>query len=873
MPPKEQTDMLPENGKVLSAEEGEEKIYAGSGDGTSLGLLKQALVAAGYRGEIARYRSGTWFEAACSSGIIRDADGNAVRYPADKKFTAAEREKSAEQILLSNSNFYIANRDEPSFTKFSYDPVKETLGSAQYKTPDRIRRPWLIQMFLAYCGFHIEAVEKYNKEKAQLADNPLYNSLHSQKAKDRSLNFTRAALGHDINSDPKEYTDEDLRAVKFRARIQSANIRKKLDSGNPLDAQEMEDLFMNRVRRHLRNPAALSEFDENPDLEKTLRRNFSNRENVRELVNGKGDKKDIAAAQQKFIEEYLDNTAVKLWNVSCGEKNRLPVPPTGKLHEKKNQPKEEPFPGDVPEEDEMIKDEGASEPEKESADDVPEVKEKAQSVLNNDAKEDVQAPVKEDAGEKIPSAVKEEVKPDVQSAVKEEDGGEKDEVLRGEKDSAPDEIKMRIADLERRRQLYPEHSPMETAIASAIESLSRVSEKGLPDDPFDAAYAEKTAAVTEAAGKLVALNRMENALRSDDTRTARLLTTPDESGRVAAGFAKLDGVKAVSSKLGHDPAEKLTRLLSDDRELDRFAVSVMREIRDNPKGSLIPDGAVVHGHVYKQAGVRGWQRMPGATEQQVAESVAEIAEMPSSSRMFRNIAAAETAAAKNKPSADREAEAYLLGARIAELTQLTRGYPKNSVMSALGQNALAAMNRLRETGLPDNPASPVYEAQQRAYRNAVAGVCALQRAQRSARTAHLLEPLSSDMSGQIAGYADAFKNSEMLNRMVEADNQGIRGRFLKGEIGRDGVLSTLSGEQKYRQSHGIPETAERKGVLWRMGPNERWRQIPGASLKEVNDSYLTVCDEKHTAVMVSRQRSAENVRLSDSSKINPATVI
>ena len=891
MPKKDMNGILSDNSPVLDDNTG---ILTENQNSSALGLLRRVLSATGYDKDLEHFRSGTWFENACNAGIIRDADGKSIHFDEKNPLSADDREKAAKNILLSNSNFYVAKRDEPGFVKLSYDPVSENLRSKEYATPGKINRPWLIQMFLAYCGFHIEAVEQYKKQKAQVADNPLYNTLHSDTAKDTALNFTRAALAHDITKDPKEYTQEDLNSVRFKAKINCTNLKKKLENGIALSKNELEDLFVNRLRRNFNSPENVKELDENPGIEKSMRNAFSNREEVKKLTDEKIPENIRAAAQKDYLDKLMDITAVKLWNVYSSDKNKLPLPQNNHSQIEKNEAVKEEVKEEIQEEiievkepeneikqeEEKIKDE-IKEPDIEKVvDEIQEPnQEKNEEKIENS--EEIYDPEQEVPDEQIenieniqePEKTDEEIiVEDIQEPEKIDDEiKEENEPEKMADEDIPDYILFKLTELEHKRRLYEKDTPAEMVISSAMKALRDVAEKGLPDADNEN-FIEQNQALNNAVCKLVMVNRVENAIKSGDKNTVQLMTTPDKAGLVAENLEKTGSVNAVTTKLGDNPAGKFQDILNNEKELDRFSASVMREIRDNPAGNLIPEGSIIHGAVYKQPGVKGWQRMPGKTEEEVKASLEELDNMSGDSRMFKNIAAADSQINKKLAAEKRAEDSKKLDERIEEMTNLTKRFNKGSVMQILGQNAVDALKRLRETGLPDNPDSPTFEIKQKALKNAVASVAAYQKAGSYRLTYRLDSQLPENKAAEVEKYTKAYKDNAMLDKLVAADNQGITDKLLNKEIRKNGVMCSIIEEKKQRERNAIPDTAERKGVLWRMGPNERWRQMPGASMKEINDSYLTVCDEKYADLLASRQKSLDNIHLSDSSKINNPVV-
>ena len=772
---------------------------AGSG---RLGLIKKALIAAGYENELNKYRSGTWFEEAVKSGIIRNGDGDSIDLGKKGNLTASEREKAATDILLSNTGIYISDRDNSRFHKLAYDAENETLRAREYQTPPRLNRPNFVLMFLDYCGFKIPSVEQYKQAKQQVKDNPLYNSLHTDKARDTSNTFIRKSAEHDMTLDPPEHNPDELERVQFRAKIDSANLEKKLENGENLTKSELENLFEARLKMQFNKPEMLAELDENPELLSYLKNNFSNSERVRSMLDPNKSPQEINFMQRNFVVGGLDNNAAKLWNLVCKSDNKIVA--------------------------------------------------KAAVDINPVA-------VKKEE----PEQIKEE--PKVKSEVVEPVQQPQQEVVKAPEEKKPSELEFKIADLERQMELYPDSSPIKDTLASAVQSLKDVNEKGLPENPFDPKYEEQLLAVKQASAKLAVMNRIDKVLKSDDINSIKLLTSANEnSAKIREAFEKNTGLSSAEKLLGDDPAKKFTEILTDEKSLNRFSASMMKDVKENPGGNLIPEKSVVFGKIYKQPGVNGWQRMPGATEEEVNKSVLELSNLPSDNRILKMAAAAEQKSkTKSQLTEKRNSDTEKLNKRIEEMTELTESYPKNTVMYAIGQNALTSLKTLRDIGMPSSPESPAFKTQQSAMKDAIANVCAFQKAKSNKIVSSEDNSINGKKSQEIEKYTKLFRDDKLLDNMVKSDNGNISSILLDREIEHNALILSVNDEESHRLTNGIPETAERKGVLYRMKPGEPWKQAPGASLKEVNDSYLTVSDEKITEALVSHQKASENIHISD----------
>lgn len=422
-------------------------------------------------------------------------------------------------------------------------------------------------------------------------------------------------------------------------------------------------------------------------------------------------------------------------------------------------------------------------------------------------------------------------------------------------------IDKKLYELSQKAKQYPEDSPMGVVFGNARESLEELKKTGLPGDEAEPDHELRMNAAQKAAAGLLFADQLEEAVKNMSGKERDALVAPDKHPeRIIGELEKLTSSAAVERTLYKNTADKMRRILSDGKELGRFEKAVVREMKNNPNGNLIPKGAVPYGAVYKLPGKPGWQRVPGASEADVKKSLDELSAMPPDSRIFRRIAKAES-----EIPVLRKKEDPALKERIGELRRMTAKYPEGSVMKLLGEKAAGELAALEKTGLPQDPASPAYKKQQEALKKAVGAVCAFEHFEKKAQKLGLDGVDYPDPAHAAEEINAHYVGNALIGVMAATEAQKLSDRLLHDSIEGRGLAGAMRKEERERRDNGIPLSAERKGALYRMNPRESWKQVPGATLKEINDSVLTVMDEKQTELLVSRQKAKENVHISDSS--------
>lgn len=479
------------------------------------------------------------------------------------------------------------------------------------------------------------------------------------------------------------------------------------------------------------------------------------------------------------------------------------------------------------------------------------VKGKSQALKEKE-EEELKKAEAADKEKEAPAEEKKEEEPE-KEPVKEESGVSRDTY----------EIDKKIAELNDREKNYPASSPMGLAITQAKESLSVLKETGLPENSAAPEYQQQFSAMQKAAAGLLLIDQMDYIIRTQPyEQKSALFLGRENSAEIKQGLEKLSGTKAVEKALSVNPADKFRRLLNDPKVMRKFDLAIAKEMKKNPVGNVVPEGSVVFGAIYRQPGKKGWSRFPGASEQEVSESINKLAKLSPDDKMLEKVL-------KPQQPHNADHEAQELEKRIRELKADAAAYPASSVMGVLNARAAEALGKLRETGLPADPADPAYGKQNRALKDAVCCLCAYQHASRKMQTL-ALDKEESNPEVSADKLLSLYEKNRLLDSMMKTDAQTLCDKITDRPVNSRSLLDTVRKEQQSRKENGIPETAERKGVLYRMNPNEKWKQVPGATLKEVNDSMLTVLDEGNIRAEVSTQKSMENIHLSDASLLNPS---
>lgn len=466
------------------------------------------------------------------------------------------------------------------------------------------------------------------------------------------------------------------------------------------------------------------------------------------------------------------------------------------------------------------------------------------------AKEEELASEKEAAREE-PAQEKANIKEEPENAVSDEKKADAKDI---------ELIDKKIYELSRKAKNYPEDSPMGAVIKNAKDALEELKETGLPDDPAAPDHDKRFSAVQKAASGLLFVDQLEGAMKDlPENQREKLISSGEHSADILKELNKLTASAAVERTLYNNPASKMRRLLNEDAALAKFEKAVVKEMKNNPAGNLIPVNAVVHGAVYKEPGKPGWQRMPGAKEEDVKKSLDELSALKPDDRIFKKIAKAESGIPVLR---NREAEKSLKD-RIDEMRELTEKYPEDSVMNRLGKKATEALSELDKNGLPQAPSSPAYKKQQDSLKKAVAAVCAFEHFSKKVDKLGLDDPKYPDAAGAVEQICDHYAKHELIGAVAGAATAKLVNDLVNNKISDRGLAKSMRKEERERKDAGIPLSAERKGALYRMSSKENWKQVPGATLKEVNDSLLTVMDEKQDMLLASRQKAQENIHFSD----------